>query len=281
LCKSVDSFAERNSQENKMTKTVDSGTENDRQSVRALERGLEVLRCFKPGDRFLGNQEIAARTGLPKPTISRLTHTLTRLGYLAYSEKFGKYHLDSAVLALGYSFLVNMDVRRIARPLMQELAEYAQASVSLGVQDRLNMLYIEAYRSSATVTLTLDVGSQIPIATTSMGRALLCALPEAERNPLLDQVRLRNEAEWPRIRAGIEQAMKDYAERGFCLSLGDWKRDVHAVAAPLIPSDGSRILIFSCAGAAFQLRRHMLEDDIGPRLLNLITNVKEVLDRHS
>ncbi|GFE59758.1 IclR family transcriptional regulator [Geobacter sp. AOG2] len=264
-----------------MAKTIDSGTENDRQSVRALERGLEVLRCFKPGDRFLGNQEIAVRTGLPKPTISRLTHTLTRLGYLAYSEKFGKYHLDSAVLALGYSFLVNMDVRRIARPLMQELAEYAQASVALGVQDRLNMLYVEAYRSSATVTLTLDVGSQIPIATTSMGRALLCALPEADRNQLLDQVRLRNEAEWPRIRAGIDQAMKDYAERGFCLSLGDWKRDVHAVAAPLIPSDGSRILIFSCAGAAFQLRRHMLEDDIGPRLLNLITNVKDVLDRHS
>jgi len=264
-----------------MVKTADNGTEHDRQSVRALERGLEVLRCFKPGDRFLGNQEIAARTGLPKPTISRLTHTLTQLGYLAYSEKFGKYHLDSAVLALGYSFLVNMDVRRIARPLMQELAEYAQASVSLGVQDRLNMLYIEAYRSSATVTLTLDVGSQIPVATTAMGRALLSALPETERNPLLEQIRLRNEADWPRIKAGVDQAVKDYGERGFCLSLGDWKRDVHAVAAPLIPSDGSRILIFSCAGAAFQLRRHMLEDDIGPRLLNLITNVKDILDRHS
>jgi len=259
--------------------TTTRSAESDRQSVRALERGLEVLRCFKAGDRFLGNQEIAARTGLPKPTISRLTHTLTRLGYLSYSEKFCKYHLDSAVLALGYSYLVNMDVRRIARPLMQEMAEYAQASVAIGVQDRLNMLYIEAYRSSATVTLTLDVGSQIPIATTSMGRALLCALPETERNSILEQVQVRNEVEWPRIKTGIDQARKDYAEKGFCLSLGDWKRDVHAVAAPLIPTDGSRILVFSCAGAAFQLRRHMLEDDIGPRLLNLITNVKDTLDR--
>ncbi|BCS56033.1 IclR family transcriptional regulator [Geobacter sp. SVR] len=258
---------------------IETEKDNDRQSVRALERGLEVLRSFKPGDRFLGNQELAQRTGLPKPTISRLTHTLTRLGYLAYSEKFGKYHLDSAVLALGYSFLVNMDVRRIARPLMRDLAEYAQASVALGVQDRLSMLYIEAYRSSATVTLTLDVGSQIPIATTSMGRALLCALSDAEREAILDQVKTRNEGEWPRIKAGIDQSLQDYAERGFCLSLGDWKKDVHAVAAPLIPSDGSRVLVFSCAGAAFQLRRHMLEDDIGPRLLNLVTNVKEIMDR--
>ncbi len=260
---------------------TETETESDRQSVRALERGLEILRCFKPGDRFLGNQEIAARTGLPKPTVSRLTHTLTKLGYLSFSEKFGKYHLDTAVLALGYSYLVNIDVRRIARPLMHDLAEYAQASVALGVQDRLNMLYIETYRSSATVTLTLDVGSQIPIATTSMGRALLCALPEAERNSILEQIQIRNEADWPRIKAGFDQAQKDYADLGFCLSLGDWKRDVHAVAAPLIPSDGSRILVFSCVGAAFQLRRHMLEDDIGPRLLNLITNVQDALDRHS
>lgn len=275
-------FAERNYEVDIMGKEGrETGAEGDRQSVRALERGLEVLRCFRPGDRFLGNQEIAGRTGLPKPTISRLTHTLTKLGYLGYSEKFGKYHLDSAVLALGYSFLVNMDVRRIARPLMQELAEYAQASVALGVQDRLSMLYIEAYRSSATVTLTLDVGSQIPIATTSMGRALLCALPDAERESLLGQIQLRNEADWPRIKSGIEQAMKDYTERGFCLSLGEWKRDVHAVAAPFIPSDGSRILVFSCVGAAFQLRRHMFEDDIGPRLLNLITNVRETLDRQA
>lgn len=263
------------------TRDLKTGSENERQSVRSLERGLAILRCFKPGDRYLGNQEIAQRTGLPKPTISRLTHTLTQLGYLGYAEKFSKYYLDTAVLALGYSFLANMDVRRIARPLMQSLAEYAQASVAIGVQDRLNMLYIEAYRSSATVTLTLDVGSQIPIATTSMGRALLCALPEAERSTILDQVKIRNEADWPRIKAGMDQALKDYSELGFCLSLGDWKRDVHAVAAPLIPADGSRVLVFSCAGAAFQLRRNMLEDDIGPRLLNLITNVQDAMDRHS
>ena len=260
--------------------TTDDTEGNDRQMVRALARGLEVLRCFKPGERFLGNQEIAARTGLPKPTVSRLTYTLTNLGYLNYSEKFGKYYLGTAVLSLGYSLLANMDIRQIARPLMQELAEYAQASVALGIQDRLNMIYIEAYRSSSTVTLTLDVGSQIPIATTSMGRALLCALPERERENLMEQIRIRNEAAWPKIKGGIEQALKDYEEKGFCFSLGDWKKDVHAVAAPLIPSDGSRVLVFSCAGAAFQLRRHMLEDDIGPRLLNLVTNVKDILDRH-
>ena len=53
----------------------------DRQFVTALARGLELLRCFTPESLLLGNQELAKKTGLLKPTVSRLTHTLTRLGY--------------------------------------------------------------------------------------------------------------------------------------------------------------------------------------------------------
>ena len=68
----------------------------DRKFVTALSRGLEVLRCFGPRDRWLANQEIARRTGLAKPTVSRLAYTLTRLGHLRYSEATNKYALGSA-----------------------------------------------------------------------------------------------------------------------------------------------------------------------------------------
>src|SRR5690242_15148932 len=101
----------------------------DRQFVIALARGLDVLRAFTPQDGLLGNHEIAARTGLPRPTISRLTHTLTRLGYLKHSERLGKYQLGTAVLSLGYAVLANIGLRQVARPLMQELADQVNASV--------------------------------------------------------------------------------------------------------------------------------------------------------
>src|SRR2546423_2338793 len=65
----------------------------DRSFVVALSRGLDVLRAFHPNDGLLGNQEIAARTNLPKPTISRLTYTLTKLGYLTPVPRFEKYQL--------------------------------------------------------------------------------------------------------------------------------------------------------------------------------------------
>lgn len=253
--------------------------DKDRQFVNALARGLEVLRCFRPGEVFLSNADMAKRTAIPKPTISRLTYTLTKLGYLAYSDSLGKYQLGAGVLALGYRMLSNLDVRKLARPLMEELAEHAQASVSLGTRDRLSMVYVETCRSSANVTLRLDVGSRIPLATTAMGKALLCILPQTERDYLLDHVRQRDEERWPRIKAGIEQGYKDYQDHGFCISAGEWQSDVHAVGVPMRGADGEQVMAFNCGGPAFLMSRDKLEQDLGPRLVALVKTIETNLGR--
>jgi DNA-binding IclR family transcriptional regulator len=83
----------------------------DRHFVTALARGLEVLACFRHGDRMLGNQELSKRCGLAKSTVSRLTHTLTELGYLIYVEESAKYSLGTATLSLGSAMLSRLDIR--------------------------------------------------------------------------------------------------------------------------------------------------------------------------
>ena len=248
--------------------------EKDRQFVTALARGLDILSCFKANDRFLNNQEISQRTGLPKPTVSRLTYTLIQAGYLNYSDKLGKYFLGNRTLSLGYAFVANLEMRQIARPMMKELANYAQASVAIGVRDQLNMLYIENSRTSTTTfNIRLDVGSHLPLATTSMGRAYLCGVSEKERNSLMDQIRAQNPSDWPKLKSGLDQAMKDYQDKGFCLSLGDWDKGVHGVAVPYIPDDGTEVLSFNCGGPPFILTSDKVLNDIGPRLVSLVKNV--------
>lgn len=248
--------------------------EKDRQFVTALARGLDILSSFKANNRFLNNQEISQRTGLPKPTVSRLTYTLIQTGYLNYSDKLGKYFLGNRTLSLGYAFVANLEMRQIARPMMKELANYAQASVAIGVRDQLNMLYIENSRTNTTTfNIRLDVGSHIPLATTSMGRAYLCGVSEKERNILMDQIRAQNPSEWPKIKDWLDQSMKEYQDKGFCLSMGDWDKGVHGVAVPYIPDDGTEVLSFNCGGPPFILTKDKLLDDIGPRLVSLVKNV--------
>ncbi len=245
--------------------------QKDRQFVTALARGLEVLRCFKSDEPLLGNQEIAEKTGLPKPTVSRLAFTLTSLGYLKYSKNLRKYQLGTSVLSFGYGLLTNMEILQIARPFFQELADYAQAAVGLCAQDRLNMVYLEnIYPNTNAVVLRHRVGDQIPLATTSVGRAYLCAIDEKDRNYLIEQIRLRNEKKWPEIKQGIDQALEDYENHGYCLSLGDYSKGVHGIAVPVkTPASASNIMTISCGAAAFQLSRNIIETDIGPRLVHM------------
>lgn len=254
-----------------MTSRLESETNGkDPQVITALARGLSVLRCFRQGDRFLGNQEIAERTGLPKATVSRLTHTLTVLGYLNHSKRFNQYSLGAAVLSLGYSMLGNMDILKAARPLMQELADYAEASVSLAARDGLHMVYLENCVARANmITLRIDLGARTRIANTAMGRALLCGLPEEERVELIELIREVTPAEeWSAVKDGIDQGAMDYREKGVCFSLGDWRENVNSIAIPLVQSDRS-VLAINCGGPSWQLSAERLTSDIGPRLVDI------------
>jgi len=243
----------------------------DRQFIAALARGLQVLRSYRASERYLGNQDFAVRTGLPKPTISRLTHTLTQLGYLEYSPSLGKYSLGAAVLSLSYPYLSALDVRQVAQPLMQELAEYAQATVSLGARDgEEHMIFLEICQGSQMFRMHMAVGQRVPHGTSAMGRAYLAAMPEPARANMIEGYRqLTPKKEWPAMRASLEQALADYAEYGFCFSLGEWNKEVWAVGTPMVSNDGAHVLAFNVSGPVFAMDRQRLIADIGPRLMAL------------
>ncbi|MDY0106547.1 MAG: IclR family transcriptional regulator [Giesbergeria sp.] len=251
----------------------------DRHFVTALARGLEVLACFRSGNKALGNQEIAQRCKLPKSTVSRLTYTLTRLGYLIHVEELGKYRLGTATLSLGSAMLVRLDVRQIARPLMQELADFATAEVSLGTRDRFSMIYVENCRGSALLTLSLDVGSRIVLATSAIGRAWLAALPEGPRREVLDQIRARDPAAWPEVQADIDKALQDYRTLGVACSFGDWQPNVNAIARAFQPGGGLPPMVINCGGPSFNVSPEFLLGEVRPRLVEMVARIEAALHR--
>ena len=254
--------------------------EGDRQFATTLARGLEVLRCFTPLESMLGNKEISVRTGLPKPTVSRLTYTLTKLGYLRHNMRMGKYQLGSAVLSIGYPLLASMNVRQVARPFMKELADYCNGSVSMGVRDRLNMVYVESCRSGNAITTLPDIGTSVPIAQATIGRAFLAACTPAEREAVLNQMKVKEPENHRKYRSAIDKSLEDIRARGFCASLGELRREVHAVGVPMRRTVDGEIAAFNCGVPAFALKKGQLEDDIGPRLLAMVRNIEAALGLH-
>jgi DNA-binding IclR family transcriptional regulator len=251
-------------------------TATDRSFVVALSRGLDVLRAFRPNDGLLGNQEIAARTKLPKPTISRLTYTLTKLGYLTPVPRFEKYQLAPAALALGYSALANLGVRHLSEPYREELMRETGGAVAIGGRDRLSMIYFAQSRGM-TIGVQLDVGSRVPIATTAMGRAYLWALPEEERNTLLRELREHYGARWAKMRDGVERAGETVAKHGFAISAGEWHDDIAAAGVALKLNDGTGPYAFNCGAPAFRFTEDRLRNDIGPRLVAMVKTIEAAL----
>ena len=243
----------------------------DRQFVRALARGMEALKAFQPEDRGLSNAEIACRTGFPKPTVSRLTFTLLSLGYLHLDADTGRYSLHPHILSLGYPVLQQLSIREVARPLMQELADYCRGAVALGVRDGPNMIVIERARHQTMTTVPVDIGIGRDIATTALGRAYIAGLGDPQRDAFMEQIEPVHGDRWPAVKQGVEDALASFRQHGYSVSVGDWSPDYNAVGAPLKLSDGT-ILAFNCGGVASRITAEQLPD-LGQRLVTMVNTL--------
>jgi DNA-binding IclR family transcriptional regulator len=222
--------------------------------ITALARGLDVLRCFRHGVSALGNLDLARLTGLPKPTISRITYTLTELGYLRYHPDTGKYSPGYGVLALGFGLLAGLEVRELAKASMTELARGTGGAVALGAFDG------DAMHGSSALYLRLPVGYRASL-DSAMGRAYLASLPV----PACDDALARLGQAAPAA-AAIERARAELRESGCCYAIGEWQSGINAVAVPFSSVTGEGVFVMSCGGPAGLLPEADLRTQVAPLL---------------
>src|SRR5216684_2721978 len=90
--------------------------------IQVVSRAFDVLRCFESHEARLGNLEISNRCGLPRSTVSRLTHTLTRMGQLVYLPRDQKYRIGPSAVAMSTSMMKGLQLRNLIRLRLQDVA---------------------------------------------------------------------------------------------------------------------------------------------------------------
>lgn len=245
----------------------------DKQFATTLARGIELLRCFTPDDPWLSNSALAERTGLPRSTVSRLTYTLTVLGYLRHNPRLGGYQLGSALIATAYPLLASIGLRQLARPYMNALVDATGGSVSMGVRDRLNVVLVETSRSrrrSAMPVWVADTGLSLPIAGSAIGLAYLAGVDPDTREALINEIRVKTPANWTRFERLVRSAIGDYVRQGFCVVDGDLVPGVQAVGVPFGRTVDGEFVVFNCAFQASGRDAGWLRGEIGPALASMV-----------
>jgi DNA-binding IclR family transcriptional regulator len=246
----------------------------DRQFSMNLARGMQVLRAFSVREPLLGNRELSDRTGLAKPTISRLTYTLTLLGYLSVDAGLKKYRLGSGVLSLSHPLLASMRVRQAARPLMEQLAQKTGCSVNLGLRDRADVVYIDTVRTDSANPYLPDIGSTRPLISSAIGRALILACPTTERTAILNYLRLQDRQNFDECRSAWEADVKLFAQQGYCHARGDWQKDVYAIAMPVRLPQQDIPVAMNCTLASNRNPNEKLTRDVLPLLQNAVRQLQ-------
>src|SRR3954453_1255652 len=140
-------------------------------------RALAILDAFDSTVPRLSLSEIADRSGTPLTTAHRLLGELTEGGGLGRRSD-GRYEIGRKLWDLGLLAPVQLELRQVAAPFLQDVHTAIRDTVHLAVRDGMSSLYVERGSGRESVPVVSRVGSRLPLHATGVGKVLLAAAPQ-------------------------------------------------------------------------------------------------------
>jgi len=223
------------------------------QSVRAVERALDILLCFTMERPTLSLTEIAVHVGMHKSTIHRLLATLESKRFITRDKTTGMYQLGFRFIELSSIMLHDLDVQRWAIPYLQHLSLQSGETVDLAILDNGHVVYLQVVESSQRIKIAAAVGEQLPAFCTATGKAFLAYLPEDQARAILAQGVTKYTEQTLVSPEDLFNNLRETRERGFAISEQEYEKDINAVAAPIMDSNGCPIAVIAIVGPSYRM----------------------------
>lgn len=205
-----------------------------RNTVQSLERGLGVLEAVSAADGPVGITELSRRLGLAKGSISRLVATLVKLNYLVRDPESRKYRLGLKLWELGSRSVARLDIRGVARPVMEELHQATGETVHLTVlSGEGKMVFLDKLDSTMSIRPNVQLGAHLPVHCVANGKAMLAFLPENRVAAILTGKLQRYTAATITRKGDLMAAVEGIREVGYAVNAGEYRADVSGVAAAI------------------------------------------------
>lgn len=208
-----------------------------------FQSGARTLGGGAPGGGVLGVSEIARRTGISKPAVSRIAAELVERRFLERVE--GGLRLGVRLFELGSQAAGPSDLRRLAFATLADLRSATRQTVHLAVLEGSDVVYIEILRSRFTPPLPSRVGGRLPAYATGVGKALLAHLSEERLAEVLPE---RLTPVGPRTiidPAVLRRHLEEVRETGFAYEREESAPLIGCAAAPVFDADDRPIAAVS------------------------------------
>jgi DNA-binding IclR family transcriptional regulator len=221
-------------------------------AVQSVSRAVSILELLAD-EGELGVTELGRRLGVHKATASRLVSTLGGHGLVERNPATEKFRLGLGLMYLAGAAVAGVDLVHHARPILDELAERCRETVTLGVFDRDQVVYVDQVSSSRAIVSVNWVGRRTPLHCSASGKVLLACTGEPERERLLAgplEVRTRATVADPEV---LRRQLTEVLAKGYAQTLEELEDGLNAVAAPIRRADGEVVAALSVSGPAFRL----------------------------
>lgn len=238
----------------------------DPQFVAALSHGLAILSCFTSEQPVLTNSALARLTSMPRSSVSRLTHTLVKVGFLDYESVSGAYRLGLGVLSLQPAALAGTQLERFG-PHLNELAQRVGGRVLLAAYERFGLTVVQGVCTDPHLPAPRCAGYRYPLPRRAMGRAYLASCGGQEQEQIVVHLADGSENVAMALRSELDLAVRSFRSQGYCTCLGESRPGNHSISISLnVPHLGRRLLL-ACGGPADHFSERVLHDRVAPSLM--------------
>jgi len=251
-------------------KTIKSG-------ARTLARGLDILELLASAARPMGVTELGEHLGLDKSTAHRLLTTLVKRGYARQEPESRNYALGAQALVLYDAFQSQTGLQQVCRPLLQELTDLTGETSHLAVLSGVNIVFVDWVCTPQVMGVRTVVGRSEPAHCTALGKAILVALPEKQREDILRGAALH--AYTDRTPVTLDELQSDLEAssiRGWALDNEEFLLGVRCLAAAVLDCTGHPVAALGISGPASRLSLARCRK-LGPQVLTIANNASRML----
>ncbi len=222
--------------------------------VASVQRAVAILNELADAGTELGTNEIARRTGINASTISRILATLASGGLVEHVATTGRYRLGIGVVQLANTVHERLDIRSLARPHLEGLANRIKETATLSVPGEHEAVTLDFVQSPLSVRSVAVVGRTSAAHATAVGKVFLAygGTPAGES---LDAYTERTIVDPAVLEADLARAR----ERGWAQAVGEREEDLNAGAAPVLSGTGTLVAILGVQGPAVRFNPRAMQ----------------------